>query len=453
MQKDKQSSVEEKKRRRSLWYSVFDGSAYSVMSSFGEAYISPLAIALGASNKQIGFLASFPSLAGSFSQLSGARLTETLKKRKPIILTFVLLQALLWLPIIALLYFVGKFDVFILIAMFTLYAIFRNIVMPAWFSMMGDLVKENERGRYFGTRNFVTGLVAFVSLLTAGAILHHFNHFTSRVFTGFALLFFVAFVARMFSLYFLSRQHEPKYKNPTDRTQLSKFALQIIGTPFGRFVLYCNMLRFATYIASPFFAVYMLRNLHFSYMQFTFVTAATTISGFLAYAYWGKHSDLFGNRKVLFVTGMLIPAVPLLWMLSGNMFYLMFVESVSGFAWAGFNLASSNYLFDAVPSENRTKYVAFFDLTNGISVFFGSILGGYLAQHIKPLIFSSGLLMLFLISGILRLTVSVCFLPHIKEYRKVRRVSAKKFVWNLINISPTRYFSSDIIASLKRIKP
>jgi len=53
--------------------SIREGIASSVMDGSGGRYITPYALAIGASNAQIGLLTSIPSLLGNLSQLFTAK--------------------------------------------------------------------------------------------------------------------------------------------------------------------------------------------------------------------------------------------------------------------------------------------------------------------------------------------------------------------------------------------
>ena len=81
--------------------SVKEGSATAFMSGAGEAYIVPYALALNASNIQIGFLTSFVNLFGAASQIVGGKLGYYFERRK-ILLFSVFLQATMWLLILGL---------------------------------------------------------------------------------------------------------------------------------------------------------------------------------------------------------------------------------------------------------------------------------------------------------------------------------------------------------------
>ncbi len=76
------SRVRREQVKKSLRFSVLDGSAFSVMQGFTENYITPFALALKATTYQISLLASIPSLAMSFMQLATPKLTEKAGSRK-----------------------------------------------------------------------------------------------------------------------------------------------------------------------------------------------------------------------------------------------------------------------------------------------------------------------------------------------------------------------------------
>ncbi|MGD8672424.1 MAG: hypothetical protein PVH86_03850, partial [Thiogranum sp.] len=97
----------------------------------------------------------------------------------------------------------------------------------------------------------------------------------------------------------------------------------------------------------------MLRDLQFTYLQFMANTAMAVLVQFLTLNTWGRISDVFGNRLILVTAGSVIPALPLLWLVSANFWYLLGVQVVSGFAWAGFSLSAGNFLYDLVPAHRR----------------------------------------------------------------------------------------------------
>jgi MFS family permease len=144
--------------------------------------------------------------------------------------------------------------------------------------------------------------------------------------------------------------------------------------------------------------------------------------------FWGKRTDKAGNMKVLKVTSVLVPLVPLLWIGSHQLYYLIPVQILSGFAWAGFNLASANFVYDASPSKHRMQYIAVFNATNGSAICFGGLLGGYLALCL-PSLLGYQLLTLFLVSGLLRGLVAATLLRRLSEVRQVPETSIAELLF------------------------
>ncbi len=425
----------EELRKKSLAYSIKDGSAYSVMDSVGSGYISPFALALGANNAFIGILSSLPGLVTSVFQLKTPKLMEG-HSRKSIITTNALFQALMWLPLvlISLLYFRLGNPLLLLLVFYIVLVSFNAPIGPAWASWMRDLVPADESGRFFGKRNLIVGFVGLVAMLAAGFVLDFFKAF-NLVFVGFALLFAVAFIARLASRYFLSKKYEPSFKLQ-DRYYFTfaQFAKGMLFNNFGRFVLYTGLFQFAVQLASPFFTVYMLKELGFSYITFTFLITVQAFASLAAMPFWGRFSDKYGNLCTLRFAGFLIPLVPLIWLFSSNIYYLTFVQLFSGFFWAAFNLSASNFIYSAVSRERMGLCVAYSNIFNTIGVFIGATMGGFLSTRISYLFPAiTSLVGLFILSAVMRLIVSLGLLSSIQEVRKVKRFDLRASIRHEIN--------------------
>lgn len=405
--------------RKSLKYSIVDGAAWSAMMGITLDYIVPFALALKATTAQIGLLASLPYLAMSTSQLKAPELVEKAGSRKRFILPVVFMHALLFLPLILLPYWFEGNQVWLLIGLATLSNVLNTLANPAWGSLMADLVPESMRGRYFGLRGRVSGVVNLAFFFVGGLILQ-FSH--SNIMLGFSIIFACAMAFRFISWYFLSRMHEPAWKiSPVKQDNLLLMIKNGFNSNLGRFIAFVSLMNLTVYMAAPFFAVYMIRDLHFEYMTYVIVIAASSVANFTFLTFWGKRADMVGNIRILKLTSIIVPLIPLLWILSAYTPYLVVIQVLSGFAWAGFNLTSANFLYDASSPENRTRCIAVFNAVNGLAMCVGALAGGFLASWLPP-IFGYSLLTLFLVSGLLRAIVSGTLLKGISEVRSVRRM-------------------------------
>ena len=415
--------------KRNLKYSNIDGSAYAASSGFSNSYLNPYAIALGASNEQIGLLTAIPNLLGRISELSSSPIIEYFKERKKTIKLFKILQMLMWVPVFFV-FLAPQHAIWLLILFFTIETISSSIITPIWDSLMGDVVPDEIKGRYFGGRNRITDFSHLVSILIAGLLLQYFANF--NLVYGFGLIFFVSIIGKLISLIYVNKMYEPEYSTYKESEfSFKDFIKRMNRTNYGIFVIYLSLLMFSVHIAAPFFTVYMLRDLQFNYLTFTIVIAISIVARIVSGPIWGRHSDRFGNFTVIALTGLLVSFIPLFWLLSTNIIYLIIVELFSGFVWSGFDLASFNFVFDTVVPEKRVRAISYYHVLVGIGVFLGATLGGYLIKF--GTMFWSSIYLVFIISGVLRFLVSAIFLPKIREVKKVRKISKGKLLWSVIS--------------------
>jgi MFS family permease len=448
----------ENQAEHSLHCAVREGTASSIMVGAGESYLSAYALFLKATTSQIAFLAAVPALLGSFAQLIAAWIGHCTGRRKAIVLTGVIVQALMWLPMIWLPYFFPNHAVAILLASVVLYYMASNLASPVWNSLMGDLVPENGRGRYFARRSRLSSLANFIALAGAGFVLH-FWEIQDKVQAGFLTVFSVAMVARLYSAYQISRMTEPVHIHlDTEARSLRGLLSGFKRSHFSRFSIFMALMNFSASIAGPFFAVYMLRDLGFSYLEFMASLATVVMMQFFSISIWGRISDAFGNRLILAVTGFIVPILPVLWLFSTNFWIILAIQLLGGLAWAGFNLSAGNFVYDSVPPSRRSVYGAIHNVVGAIAIFLGTALGGYLSTRLPAqaeifgfhIEFASSLCWVFLISAVARLNTAISFIPLLKEARTVHRASFRMLINYIARAVVLPTFLSNLFARISR---
>ena len=429
--------------KKSLRYSLYDGASFAVMDGVTASFITPFAVALNASVSMIAALTYVPQLFGAFIQLFAAKLVEILKDRRKILVVSSFVHAVMWIPLLLIPYATPN-QKYLLVVYIALQTMLVQLMQPVGNSLIGDIVPKYERGRFFGLRNKVVGAMSFASALIAGLMLNYLS--PKHPFLGFTILFLVAFVGRALSGVFKAMMINPE----PDLAHESKFSIfdfvkRMEKTNYGHFVIYVAVFKFATSIASPFFAVYMLKDLGFTYLQFTAMIAAELAASFIAMGIWGRAIDSRGTKFVLYIGGMLAALVPLMWLFSHNFYYLILVEMFSGISWAAFNLSSSNFMFDAVQPENRVRCIAYYKFFESIAIFAGALFGGFLISVLPVWIFISSISFAFLISGILRLIASLILLPTLKEARLIELGIGHTFFKRYMTIRPSEGLVFEVI--------
>lgn len=426
---------------RSLRHSLRDGVAFSVQVGSGETYFSAFALFLRASAPQVALLTTLPPLLGSLSQLFSAWVGRFAGRRR-LVLIGCTLQALLWIPILLVPVLFSERTIAVLLVLLVLYHSAHNLSAPQWTSIMRDLVAERRRGRYFGYRTRLTTITTFSALVLAGLILHLLDT-AGRTYAGFVIVFSAAFVARSVSVYHQTFLHEPASEGPAPDMHIAHWWRSLVDSGAVSFSTYFALMNAAVGISAPFFAVYMLRELELSYLEYMVLTGTSVLAQFVTLATWGRVADIYGNRLILIVTSMTLPIVPLLWLVTDNFWYLIFCQIVSGFSWSGFTLACGNLLYELVPRSRRAAYVAFHSVGSATGVFGGAMIGAALVLVLptREVFFSdsgiaSNLLYLFALSGILRAAIAALLARRVREIRKPRKeISTQSFVMRITGFS------------------
>lgn len=429
--------------RATLLHSQKEAVASSVMTATGDNFFTAFAIHLQASAMQLSSLTALPQFIGSMIQLASISLAHFVA-RKHLVVTTAAVQALvmLALALLSTAAWLGLPAVRWLIVLVILYHACLNVIQPYWRAWMGSLVPASRRGVFFAHRSRLTMGTSFVIYLLGGALLSLTERF-ELTWLGFSCMFCAAAVGRAFSTLFFSRMHDPDphphmSEPAVIRSTLQQFRLASGNKTFRQYTLFVASMQGAVAISAPFFAMYMLTELHFSYFQYALNSMASIVMQFFTLGLWGRVSDRYGNRLVMMITAMILPLLPLLWLVSSDFYFLIGVQLVAGFGWSGFNLSSANYLYDIRPHHsNFAVYAALQSSTSASLVVVGALLGGWVATHAEaiasalPFSLNASIFVVFMLSALLRISVSLWFLPQIKEPRIRPRPNMLKIVFRI----------------------
>lgn len=436
--------LEEDAKALSRQYGLRDAAFQAAAQGGGENYFSAFALLLQASPFHIGILSALPQLTGMVAQLSSVKLLQHLRMPDRLIITGGWAQALCWLPLLALPLFMPGHGPWLLIGCAMLYFACGHATTPVWNSLLVDLVDADNRGAYFAQRARITALTSFVALGTAGAILTIGQQWGIS-WLGFAVVFLGAAAARVGAT---SCQTRISKLVPIHRIDAPNgfrhFLSKTATSDFRYFLLFSSLMHFAVLISGPFFVVYLLRDLHWSYLQYAEWMAASLLGQFATLQPWGQLGDRYGNKTILTVTGLTVPLLPMAYIVSEQHLYLMIVNFFGGVVWAGLSLSLQNYVFDAVRPEERTRGVALANAVNAIGWGIGALTGSWLAV-VMPTRLSLGLWeltpasnlpLVFCLSGMLRLLIVLSLLGTFGEPRRITPPPRRQLVRELPLIKP-----------------
>ncbi|MFV8818427.1 MFS transporter [Haliea sp. E17] len=433
--------------RETLALSRREAVASAVMTGISDNYLSALAIHLRASLAQMGWLSAAPQLAGAIFQLLSVWLCPWFSRQYAIVAgAAIQALAVLGMALVALLH--PPQAVSWLIALAVVYHACLNFMQPQWRSWLGGLVPARRRGAFFAGRTRLTMLTSSAVFFAGGGALGLFQR-AELAWLGFGLLFLPAAAGRGLSTWFLHRMHDPEPYAAAARTSLGG-TLRRVGAAFHdrafrEYSLFFAAVQGAVALSGPFFAVYMLRELEFTYWQFTASTGAAILTQFFTLSAWGYACDHLGNRFAMLLSSILIPIVPALWLVSPDFHYILFVQVMSGIAWGGFTLSTANYLYDLrPPGTDFAGYAAVQSALSALGVFLGALAGGYLSSALPQLaaLLPAGwqpeypIVGLFALSALLRLGIIAWFIPRSRELRVRQRPSLLKVIYRVSRFTP-----------------
>lgn len=442
----------QKETKRAENYLMKDGAATSAKDSILSSYLTPLALFLGATSEQIGFLSSIPSLIGNIIQPIAGKYIETRGGKKSTSLIASALASII-IFFIALLPLASVPEkIFYLIVFFSAYNLIAGFGSTSWLSWIADIVPEKTRGEFFGNRNSVAGIVSLIVSFSAGLLLS-----AAGEGIGFPIIFIFCALAA-FASYMLLRNVPKSPQAPHGHFDLGikEFFRDFRGHKnFSNFTYYIFFLNFGIFIASPFFIVYMLKDLGIGYLGYAFLIAAEAAIAIFSQKYWGRLMDRFGDRTILGVCGILISFVPIAFILTNNVWTLLFAQALAGFAWSGFDLARFNFLLDSTPPQKRPNFIANHKLLTGLAIFAGGLAGGFLAAAFAGMqvLFLGGLKILFALAFVLRIIPTAIFIPRLREQRvsASQVIPVKNIFWRAVALYPTQGIFHELVYIDQRV--
>ncbi|AEP29595.1 MFS transporter [Brumicola nitratireducens] len=410
--------------RTTLRYSQKEALASSAMTATSDNFFNAFAIYLQASMTQLGILTGIPQLFGAITQIISIWLGNHFC-RKNIIIGSAIAQSITLLSMAAVAVLRPSNGIWYFIALALMHHGLLNLIQPQWRAWMGSIVPANRRGSFFALRTRIIMFASLCVFLAGGALLTAVDKI-DLTWLGFSLLFVIAAVGRLNSAWLFSKMHD-EHLQPSKVAfvqTLIAFKEAWQDPVFRQYSLLVATMQSMVAISAPFFAVYMLAHLEFTYLEFVLSGIASIVTQFFTLKFWEKFSDQFGNRLVIMVTSGAITLIPLLWLFSDSFIYIIAIQCFSGLWWSGFTLSTANYLYDIRPHHsNFATYAATQAGLAAVLVFVGSLLGGIVASYANAfnewsglsLWLSSSLFIVFICSSLGRLLVFFYFIPNLQD--------------------------------------
>jgi MFS family permease len=355
-------------------------------SLYGGVILVGFALELGATPFIIGVLAAIPFLA-QLAQLPAISLVERLRQRRKITVIAVTVSRTLILSL-ALLPFLEPqlaLALFMLAQLsITLLGSVGGCSLNSW---LHQLLPKDSLGELFAKRLCWSTVVASLGAAAAGRVIQHWP-LEPRI-GAYAAVFAAAAAAGFMSSRYLATVPEPEML-PRSGPPLPVLAM--LRSPFKdlnfrRLIVFMGSWQFASNLAAPFLAVYLLRQLGFPLGTVTLLWVSSQVANALTMYLWGRISDRLSNKGILAVAlpayfgcliGLPFTAVPEMHALTLPLLYVVHV--VMGAAAGGIGLATGNLGLKLAPQGQGTAYLSSVSLAGAMAGGMAAITGGALAD-------------------------------------------------------------------------
>ncbi len=384
--------------------------------------------ALGASDMFYSVMAAIPNFT-VIVQLFAAVVLEKSGKRRGMLIGTGLVAKFLWLPFGLVPFFVPMeaetLRLWIAFLLFIASACNNGFMLVSFNSFITDYVPLRIRGNYLGTR-------AKLSMIAGGAagLLLAFILDSLPGYPGYAVVFSLAAICGMGDLLLLSRIKMPEIQHESGRVHMIKMFREVFANkPFMRTVRIFALWYFFVGIGSPFYNLFLLRDMKMSFMQLTLMATLTNnLAWALTVGKWGQYIDTFGARAVLRILMVLSGIGPLIYgqLHIGILWIVVPLEMLVGLSWGGFEIGAQVTYFRQSPTKNRSMYIAMYAImTLLVGQAFGSFVGGMLVETMgarlealqwAPLGFAYARYQyIFTFVGLGRLLVAIFLVPRLHE--------------------------------------
>jgi MFS family permease len=406
------ATITEQQLNKGLKNVTADGLSAEAMVVFTSGtFLTALAIHMGASNFQLGMFAALPTFTTIF-QLSAIWLVRRFNNRRLISVVFNFLARL---PLIAIgimpMLFSGSTTIAVLLLLLFFQHVFGDIAGASWNAWMKDLIPQDRLGSFFSRRTrMAQTLNVTLSLATAIGLDFIKRHYPAQEITAYTTLFLAGGALGMISVYLLLRTPEP-VAEPMEEKVLPLFWKSLKNTNFRKLLIFNSMWAFSLNLATPFFAVFMMKSLGLPVAYLIGLGILSQLSGIFSLNLWGRYSDRFSNKTVIHLCAPLYILCIMAFAFAGmpsspyiTLIMLAIIHIVSGFSTAGINLSLSNIGIKLAPKQEAIVYLS----AKGMFVAFFStiapLVGGLLAD-----LFSNSTIGLNLqLGGSRHLQVSYC---------------------------------------------
>ncbi len=391
------------KRKNSLIHRVYYTSiregifaqVYGNLAQIGSSFITKFLVLLGATPLQYSLLSALGQISNLWQPL-GVAFSHHIPQRKWLCVWITAVGRLLSLFMgLALFFPNSSHGIWFILTLLFFSAGFQATGANIWIAWISDLIPLKIRGRFFSFRNQI---LMIVGLVFSYIISYHVDLFEhpdkaqgyknllglSKLFVPqnqvwfLAMVFAFATVVGLIGLVMLSLQPERKRHHQTSKSLKEVFLAPFRDKNFRLLLVFGSWWMLAIGVGSPFWGPFMLKNLQMGLFEVQMYNTLHMVSSLLAFSFWGKFIDRFGNKTAMKICVFLGGLNPLFWLfMSAGNYGILWLEGISsGFMWAGTGIITTNFVLSIAPKRGEQAYSGIYAAVTGVCMMSSTLASG-----------------------------------------------------------------------------
>lgn len=369
--------------KRNSIISIADGAVFAIAS--GMLPVSTVIVYFIShyvkSNTLIGLLTTLNVLLSNSPQILVAKKLEVLETYKEYFIKVALIMRFMWLFLaIDVFLFAERNEILFIVLfylIFSLQGFFASFSNITWFNLILKLIPERQRSKFFGLRSSIGGLCETLGAFLMGKILSLLKYPYN-----YALLFFIAFLIMMFSLYIFSFMKEIPLKKPgkeiDDKNYFRKmFLILKEDRNFTYYLLSVLFIGALGKMPFGFQTIFAKNGLDISTEHVAFATTILLFSQTIGYMMWGIIGSKYGFKSTLVISALIfLPAIFFTYLMNSiNVYYLS--VGLFGIAQSARNVNESNLAAKLCKDPlKQPSYIGLRNFLMGPFFAFNSIIAG-----------------------------------------------------------------------------
>lgn len=385
----------------------------ALSNGLSNPFMNVYAVMLGATPSEMSLFRATSNISGAIQIIFGF-LADKLRNRTLIIFVSSIISSILWIPISL------CSNPTQLIMLLSLQAFINAMSAPAWASLIGDIMPQEQRGHITAAINTSAAIGSMLATLFSGFFIN--LNSSSRTFVELKIVLIISallgIIASLVTLKIKSK-NDVLYNKVSITKVLSQMREQ------EDFMLFTTLTFAFSYFQSipwPLFAITQVKVLNITMLQVAYMTVINSVSALIFRPVVGKMVDKIGRKTLIIVgrTGIFI--VPLVYMIATDLCQLYIMNALLGIMMVFSEIAVFAYLLDITPQNLRSSYIAIYNAALAISTFLGSLSGGFLAEFISQAFLRGNLIesinIVYFISTLGRFFFGLSFISIREKYDK-----------------------------------